>query len=187
MSQSTLRRLGTPIQVTLCFLLLPIACGAPADSGSSAASCVAPDPAATVVCVTAPLASDSQHAYQGIRALVGFYPSDQCTPGTEVMKNVYDLSQTCFGWRRSTGSSTRDNSATHFQCYRDRVCYTQHTQVLTCNTTATDKEFRTDACIKDDAGDVWLKLLGGTESCPAAPAGFSCPRSDPGAGTGGQS
>lgn len=187
MSQSKRYALGTLAPVTLFLFLFPGGCGAPADSGSAAASCVAPDPASTVVCVTPPLASDSQHAYQGIRALVGFYPNAQCTAGTELMKNVYDLSQTCFGWRRSTGTSTRDNSATHFQCYRDRVCYTQHTQVLTCDTTPTDKEFRTDACIKDDAGDVWLKLLGGTESCPAAPTGFSCPRSDPGAGTSGRS
>lgn len=158
------------------------ACGV-GSSSSSDASCVA-DPGSTVVCVTPQLSTDSQHPYQGVKARVGFYPTDQCTPGTEVMVVQYDLSQTCFGWRRSASNGTRDNSATHFECYRDRVCYTQHTQVLTCNGThVTDKEYRTDACIKDDAGDIWLKLLSGTESCPVAPAGFSCPRSNPGEGT----
>jgi hypothetical protein len=177
----------TVLQVAFCCIFFASACGVATDAGSSDVSCVAPDPASTVVCVTAPLSTDSQHAYQGIKALVGFYPDDTCTPGTEVMKNVYDLSQTCFGWRRTTDTGTRDNSATHFKCYRDRVCYTQHTKLLTCNTTATDKEFRTDACIKDDAGAIWLKLLSGTESCPVAPTGFACPGSEPGAGTGGVS
>lgn len=103
------------------------------------------------------------------------------------MKLTYDLSQTCFGWRRQAGSSTRDNSATHFQCYRDRVCYTQHTQVLTCSSGPTDKQVSTTACTKDDAGEVWLKLLGGTESCPEAPADSACPLSGPSQGTAGRS
>ena len=50
---------------------------------------------------------------------------------------------------------------------------------LSCGNGATDKEVRTDACTKDDAGEIWLKLLSGTESCPAAPAGFACPLSLP--------
>jgi hypothetical protein len=157
--------------------------GACEDSGTS---CVV-DPDSTVICVTEPQPEDAAHGFQGVKALVGFYPTDQCVPGQEVMKLSYDVSQTCFGWKRDASPSPRDNSATHFQCYRDRVCYTQHTRVLTCDTTPTDKEFRTDACIKDDAGDIWLKLLGGTESCPEAPAGFECPRSDPAEGTPGKS
>jgi hypothetical protein len=161
------------------------ACGT--SSSSSDTTCVADPNDVNVVCVTEPLPQDSQHAYQGVKARVGFYPSDQCTPGTEAMVLEYDLSQTCFGWRRPVGSSTHDNSATHFACYRDRVCYTQHTQNLTCQMSATDKEFRTDACILDDSGGVWLKLLSGTESCPAPPAGFSCTTSSPGQGTAGTS
>lgn len=172
--------LRTRLHLLACGMALLAACGS--ASSSSTASCVA-DPASTVVCVTPPLPEDSQHAYQGVKAFVGFYPTDQCTPGTEVMKLSYDLSQTCFGWRRNAGTSTRDNSATNFQCYRDRVCYTQSTKVLTCDNSPTNKEFRTDACTKDDAGDIWLKLLSGTENCPAVPAGFTCPLSDPGAGT----
>jgi hypothetical protein len=171
--------------IMLCGISFVSACGV--SDGGGSASCVA-DPASTVVCVTAPQPADSQHAYQGVKARVGFYPTAECTPGTEVMVLNYDVSQTCFGWRRPLeNGSTRDNSATHFQCYRDRVCYTQHTRLLTCDTSPTDKQFRTDACIKDDAGDVWLKLLGGTESCPEAPSGFECPRSSPGAGQPGQS
>lgn len=172
-----------PFLIGMVFGLFTAGCGSP-DSGST--TCIA-DPDSTVICVTQAQATDSGHAYQGVRALVGFYPTDQCTPGTEVMKLTYDLSQTCFGWRRQAGSSTRDNSATHFQCYRDRVCYTQHTQALTCSNTPTDKQFSTTGCTKDDAGDVWLKLLGGTEGCPAAPAGFACPLGNPGQGTPGKS
>lgn len=172
--------------IVLCSLCGISACGIGSSASSSSVSCV-PDPASTVVCTSEPQPDDSQHPYQGVKALVGFYPTDQCTPGTEVMMLSYDLSQTCFGWRRSASNGTRDNSATHFQCYRDRVCYTQHTRAMTCNTTATDKEYRTDACIKDDAGDVWLKLLGGTESCPEPPPGFTCPTSNPGEGTPGMS
>lgn len=170
----------------LCALFIINACDAGSSASSSSVSCVS-DPASTVVCVTESQPADSQHAYQGVKALVGFYPSDQCTPGTEVIKLSYDVSQTCFGWRRTASNGTRDNSATHFQCYRDRVCYTQHTRELTCDTSATDKEFRTDACIKDDAGDIWLKLLSGTESCPEPPPGFTCPRSNPSEGTSGKS
>ena len=181
-SEASARRSVQSLAILGC-LMVASACG---SSSSSAVSCLA-DPDSTVICVTQPVVADSQHSYQGVKALVGFYPSDQCTPGTEVMKLSYDLSQTCFGWRRQAGSGTRDNSATHFQCYRDRVCYTQHTRELTCNTQPTNKEFRTDACIKDDAGDVWLKLLGGTESCPQAPTDFACPRSNPGEGTPGTS
>lgn len=181
-----MKRTQTMNILLLGALLAAGACGSSGSSSSSSVSCE-PDPASSVICVTQSAPADSSHPYQGIKALVGFYPSDQCTPGTEVMKLSYDLSQTCFGWRRDAGSSTRDNSATHFQCYRDRVCYTQSTRVLTCNGSVTDKEYRTDACIKDDAGDIWLKLLSGTESCPEAPAGFSCPHSNPGEGTPGQS
>lgn len=176
-------RLGIPILLCSWLGALAAGCG---SASSSSATCVA-DPASTVICVTEPQASDSSHAYQGVRALVGFYPTDQCTPGTEVMKLTYDLSQTCFGWRRQASGSTRENSATHFQCYRDRVCYTQHTQVLTCDNTPTNKQYSTTACIKDDAGEVWLKLLSGTESCPVAPSGFACPLSEPMQGTPGKS
>ena len=176
-------RLGIPLLIGNWLVVFAAGCG---SSESSSAACVA-DPASTVICVTEPQTSDSGHSYQGVRALVGFYPTDQCTPGTEVMKLSYDLSQTCFGWRRQAGTSTRDNSATHFQCYRDRVCYTQHTKVLTCDTTPTNTQFSTTACTKDDAGDLWLKLLGGTESCPVAPSGFSCPLSAPSEGTTGKS
>ena len=164
-----------------------VACGTTGSSSSSDVSCVPEADSLNVVCITEPQSQDSQHAYQGVMASVGFYQTDQCTPGTEVMVLEYDLSQTCFGWRRNAGSSTHDNSATHFVCYRDRVCYSQHTQNLTCNMSATDKEFRTDACILDDSGGVWLKLLSGTESCPVAPAGFACPLSSPSQGTAGTS
>lgn len=174
--------IGRRTAMRMGFLVLGSSC----SSVATDEACVA-DPASTVICVTKPTTQDAQHRYQGIKARVGFYPNAECTPGTEVMVVTYDLSQTCFGWRREAGTSTRDNSATNFACYRDRVCYTQHTRELSCNTSPTNKEFRTDACILDDSGGVWLKLLSGTESCPLPPAGFACPRSEPGQGTPGVS
>ena len=169
---------------SLAFLVLTWGYGCTTETAT--ANCVA-DPASTVICVTEPQPGDSKHAYQGVKALVGFYGTDQCVAGTEVMKLSYDLAQVCFGWRREAEPNPRDNSATHFKCYRDRVCYTQHANALTCDASATDKEFRSDTCTKDPAGDIWLKLLSGTESCPEAPKGFSCPLSSPANGTPGKS
>jgi hypothetical protein len=177
-------KLGVFGVIALGALGLSGACGSSSDTVPE--GCVA-DPASTAICVTEPQPGDSAHAYQGVKALVGFYPTDQCVAGEEVMKLSYDLAQTCFGWRREAEPDPRDNSATHFQCYSDRVCYTQSTKVLTCDGSLTNKEVRTDACTKDEAGDIWLKLLSGTESCPAPPAGFSCPLSEPGEGTPGKS
>lgn len=71
-----------------------------------------------------------------------------------------------------------DNSATRWQCYRDRVCYTQHIETLTCNTSRpTDRQARTDACLPEPypSNKLWTKLVGGTEDCPPASPGFECP------------
>ena len=114
----------------------------------------------------------------GARVTVGFYETSACEAGEEVATLTYDTSVACYGWTRNTsGGGTRDNSVTRMACYRDRVCFTQHVETLSCDkSTATDKESRTDACLREPTGqDLWSKILSGTEECPAAPSGFECP------------
>lgn len=120
----------------------------------------------------------------GAGVVIAFYTDSRCEPGTEVGRRRYDTGQPCFSWT-AAGSHAQQNSATRFQCYRDRLCYTQHPGTLACGGggLATDKESRTDQCLKEPAGILYSKILSGTESCPEAPAGFECPRSAPGAGT----
>jgi hypothetical protein len=114
---------------------------------------------------------------------VGLYADDQCTDGSEVLIFTLDTALTCSGWTRPKGASTEDNAASRFRCYRDRLCYTQYRSTLECTTPQkTDKESRT-TCTKDDTPNIWTKILGGTEPCPEAPAGFECPRSAPNQGT----
>jgi hypothetical protein len=88
------------------------------------------------------------------------------------------LTQACFGWERSLeNGETRWNSATRFQCYQDRVCYSQHPDSDTCEAPlgTTDKEWRSEC----SAG---TKLLSGTDDCPPAP-GEGCSLSDKQVGT----
>lgn len=106
---------------------------------------------------------------------VGLYSDDKCNE--LVLSYKLDIAKPCSGWTRELGSSTKDNSATRFQCYKDRLCYTQYVDTYTCgdgSAKVEDKEARLD-CIKDPTPDIWVKLLGGTDDCPDAPAGFQCP------------
>lgn len=113
----------------------------------------------------------------GTLVTVGFYPTDQCEAGTEAYTITYDISQTCFGWSRDAGlRGTVDNSASDFQCYADRLCYTQYTQQLTCGVGFSEqKQASTTECIAEPTGSVWSRIISGTDSCPAAPDGFVCP------------
>jgi hypothetical protein len=130
--------------------------------------------ASTILATSASTSADANNPYQGILITVGFYGNDACEAGTELLTLTYDISQTCFGWTRSTGVGTIDNSATNFQCYRERVCYTQHPGNFTCTAGGpADKEFRTDACTPDTGG-LWVRILSGTENCPEAPPDFAC-------------
>jgi len=137
---------------------------------------------------SAPAVSTSPSSQQAAsfcsaQVTIGFYADDRCLPGTEVGTRRYDTRQTCFPWT-AVGSNAQENSATRFQCYRDRLCYTQHPNSLSCGGSglATDKESRTDVCLKEPAGALYSRILGGTDACPVAPAGFQCPASAPGQG-----
>lgn len=123
----------------------------------------------------------------GSQVVIAFYEDANCTPDTEVDRRTYDTSLECFHWT-AAGSNASDNSATRFQCYRDRLCYTQHPGTFICEGGAhgrTDKEARTDVCLKEPAGVLYSKILSGTELCPPAPAGFACPSSAAEQGTAG--
>ena len=113
----------------------------------------------------------------GAKVQIAFYSDADCT--AQVGKRTYDTSLTCFSWT-AMGSSAAENSATRFQCYRDRLCYTQHPDVLTCENSSrgrTDKQASTTKCLKEPDGSLYSKILGGTDGCPEAPAGFECPTS----------
>lgn len=121
----------------------------------------------------------------GAKVLIAFFTDENCTE--QAGQRVYDTGQTCFGWE-SSGSHAGSNSATRFQCYRDRLCYTQHPETLTCEGGSkgqTDKEARLGECLKEVAGSLYSKLISGTEACPEAPVGFACPASGAEDGTAG--
>lgn len=127
------------------------------------AACGEDEPAATSTCTA--------------RALIAFYSDAACT--TMVGMRSYDTSQECFTWT-APGSSAMENSATRFQCYQDRLCYTQHPNTLDCTDGGfgqTDKQARLAMCIKEPDGQLYSMLLSGTEACPPSPAGFECPTS----------
>lgn len=116
---------------------------------------------------------------------LGLYGTDTCTPGTEVMLIRMNLANDCYGWTRTSSRGEVQNSATRFRCYRDRLCYTQTPTNLTCTGRPEDKESRTDRCTLEPMGGLWTRILGGTEGCPEAPAGFQCPVSGSAGGTAG--
>ncbi len=122
------------------------------------------------------------------QVVIGFYTDPECTQEVAASSptRTYDTTRSCFDWVGN--SAAGENSATNFQCYRDRLCYTQHPATLTCDGNRfTDKEARTDVCLLDTAnpngGEIYAKIVSGTEGCPAAPAGFECPASASGEGT----
>ena len=119
----------------------------------------------------------------GARAqvVIAFYDDAACT--REVGRRRYDTGRACFAWT-AAGSNAEENSATRFQCYSDRLCYTQHPNSLTCSgAVPTDKQARKGLCLKEPAGRLYAMLLSGSDACPPPPPGFECPLSPPGAGT----
>ena len=161
------------------FLLTSMGCGSAEAPVSSSSVPVSSTDAASVN--TDP-AGEAASACQA-QVVIAFYSAAGCDPSTEVGRRRYDTSQTCFTWT-AAGSAAQENSATRFRCYRDRLCYTQHPDSLTCGGgMATDKESRTDRCTKEPAGRLYSRIISGTGSCPPAPAGFECPASSGGQGT----
>lgn len=119
------------------------------------------------------------------RVLIAFYSDAACT--AQVGMRTYDTSRDCFSWT-AMGSNASENSATRFQCYKDRLCYTQHPNSLTCTDGGfgrTDKQAKLNTCLKEPDGSLYSKLLSGTDSCPTAPTGFECPASASKQGTDG--
>ena len=121
------------------------------------------------------------------QVVLGFFTDPDCTvpvAGDDPTR-LYDTTLSCFGWEGR--SAAGENSATNYQCFRDRLCYTQHPRTLDCdNPRPTNKEARTDVCILDTEGEdrsIYAMIVSGTESCPEAPEGFECPLSDIGEGT----
>lgn len=110
--------------------------------------------------------------------VVGLYGDDQCAAGTEVLTVTFPIAEACVGWSRISGSDTVYNSASRFQCFRDRLCYTQYVHSCACSADAAqrveDKDSRT-TCAKDPTPGIWTRILSGTENCPDVPAGFACP------------
>ena len=146
------------------------ACGGEQPAATSPA-------APTAETAPAPAAAGSS----GAQVVIAFYEDAACT--REVGRRRYDTGQACFAWVAS-GSNAQENSATRFQCFSDRLCYTQHPDSLDCGGgLATDKEARTGLCLKEPAGRLYSMLQSGNEDCPPPPPGFACPLSAPGAGT----
>jgi hypothetical protein len=149
-----MKGLTTPASTgCLLSLLLLAACGSSAEpSNSSTGTCTA-------------------------KVVIAFYSDAGCT--AQVGMRTYNTSLDCFSWT-AQGSRAQENSATRFQCYRDRLCYTQHANSLTCGDGGagrTDKQAKLGVCLKEPEGTLYSKLLSGTDGCPAAPAGFECPTS----------
>jgi hypothetical protein len=151
-----------PIIIGMAFVFVGIACG---GDGPSEATYAAGG-------VGGALGGDACTA----KIQIGLYDDDKCE--NQVFSYKLDIAQPCSGWTREVSAGTKDNSATRFQCFKDRICYTQYVDTYTCDSQdaahSEDKEART-TCIKDPTPGIWAKLLGGTESCPDAPAGFQCP------------
>jgi len=128
----------------------------------------------------APSSSASAGAACSAEIRLGLFASDTCD-GEPVLVVTLPLEQPCVGWDRVV----RQNSATRFQRWRDRLCYTQYVASATCDATEAmrveDKESLT-TCTKDPTPNIWTRILSGTEECPEAPAGFACPLSGQGAG-----
>jgi hypothetical protein len=160
-------------------LSLLLGCGS-AESPVAAPTLPAP-PAAVPTAASSPAGSSTGTCQAQV--VIAFYTDSRCDPASQVGQRRYDTASTCFTWV-AQGSAAQENSATRFQCYRDRLCYTQHPDSLTCaGGLATDKESRTDRCTKEPNGRLYSKIVSGTEGCPTAPPGFECPASLAGQGT----
>lgn len=112
---------------------------------------------------------------------IGLFATDACE-GEPLLTLRFPIDRPCVGWNHGE----RENSASRFQCWRDRLCYTQYVTSGTCDASearnVVDKQSWT-ACTKDETPKIYTRILSGTEGCPEAPEGFECPISAPGEGT----
>ena len=155
------RFIRSSARVFLVSLLLPAACGTNSQ----------PESTSTGTCTA--------------KVLIAFFSDANCT--TQVGMRTYDTTKDCFSWT-AQGSNAQENSATRFQCYRDRLCYTQHPNTLSCGDGGfgrTDKQAKLNTCLKEPDDALYSNLLSGTNNCPNAPAGFECPASSSMQGTDG--
>lgn len=173
----------------LCALLL--ACGVNDDTPTSEPGETSTGDATTATTAeetTATTAEETTAATAdgcGAQVLIAFYDDAECQ--NQRGMRVYDTGLDCFSWT-AAGSKAKENSATRFQCYADRLCYTQHPNSHTCEDGGfgrTDKQAMLNTCLKEPEGVLYSKLIGGTEACPPAPEGFECPLSAPREGTDG--
>jgi len=122
------------------------------------------------------------------QVVIEFYTDDDCVTKVTGAQSTrtYDTTQSCFSW---TGNSAAgENSVTNFQCFRDRLCYTQHPASLACDVSRpTNEEAKTNDCVLDtqnpNGNVIYARIISGTENCPEPPDGFECPVSEPGEGT----
>lgn len=123
----------------------------------------------------------------GAKVIVAFFSEADCDADSQKGQRAYDTAMDCFSWT-AMGSNAGENSATRFQCYDDRLCYTQHPNSMTCGDGgfgATDKQAKNGECLKEPDGMLYSRIVGGNEGCPAAPPGFECPSSAAKMGTDG--
>src|SRR5262245_43368499 len=60
----------------------------------------------------------------GAKVTIAFYSDAECTEANKAGQRAYDTGLECFSWEG--GANADGNSVTRFQCYNDRICYTQH-------------------------------------------------------------
>jgi hypothetical protein len=121
--------------------------------------------------------------------VLGRYPDDTCTPGTEMGTVTLDLAVSCGVWSRDSPMGTKDDSFTRYQCYEDRLCFTVHPGSASCEVGGEDADIELMAGVCQPDKNVvpgitpHTKILSGLAGCPAAPEGFACPNSAVGEAT----
>lgn len=184
------KRSSRTLVLALPFVLAAAACGDGGGSGSGGAGTTSDTGAGGKATTTASGAGGTQTSTGTgactAKVIIAFFTDASCSAANKVGQRAYDTSLDCFSWT-AQGSNAQENSATRFQCYNDRICYTQHPNTLTCTggMGPTDKQAKNAECIKEPAGTLYSKLLSGNEGCPAPPPGFECPESSASMGTDG--
>jgi hypothetical protein len=165
-------------------LVLLGACEMDHGSNGDAATTMIPDTGDTDATTTADTDDTEAEPAGGAcnaEVAIGLFATDACE-GEPLLTITFPIDRPCSGWNHGE----RENSASRFQCYRDRLCYTQYVSSGTCDADeaklVSDKESWT-TCTKDPTPSIYTRILSGTEGCPEAPMGFACPLSGSGDGT----